>query len=252
MSNFQILEGDSIRLLSGFDAEVFDLGVADPPYSSGGTFRSDRCTPTANQKYLNAAHAKEYPEILGDSRDTHAWHRWAHLWLSECYRTIKTGGYMFLFSDWRQLTNAIDAFQVGGFIMRGLMSWDKGSQARLPNPGYFRHQCEYIVWGTKGPCQVPAHKRSSYDGSITLPVQLKDKTHPTEKPVGLYKHLLEAAPRGAHILDPFAGSGTSGQAALELGQRFTGFELSPEYAQIARNRLALVANPAEQLSLIHI
>jgi site-specific DNA-methyltransferase (adenine-specific) len=61
--------------------------------------------------------------------------------------------------------------------------------------------------------------------------------------------LLNAVPAGSKILDPFAGSGTSGQAALELGQIFTGIELSPEYAKIARNRLEMARDPSTQLPL---
>jgi len=43
--------------------------------------------------------------------------------------------------------------------------------------------------------------------------------------------------QGGKILDPFAGSGTTGVAAVKLGYPFHGCELSPEYAAIARARL---------------
>jgi len=242
---FEILQGDCLRLLDRYPDDHFDAVVADPPYSSGGAFRSDRVQGSSNKKYVNG----EYPEIHGDSRDSHAWHRWAHMWISECHRVTRDQGYFFIFTDWRQLTNAADALQVGGYVWRGMISWDKGPSSRLPHPGYFRHQCEYILWGTKAACAAPQHRRHSFDGSISLPVRVAEKSHPTEKPVQLYRHLLETVPTGSRILDPFAGSGTSGQAALELGQSFTGIELSHEYAAIARARLAGVAEPTSQLPL---
>jgi site-specific DNA-methyltransferase (adenine-specific) len=45
-------------------------------------------------------------------------------------------------------------------------------------------------------------------------------------------------PPGGLVLDPFTGSGTTGCAAVLEGARFLGLELSPEYAEIARARIA--------------
>lgn len=244
MRVFEILQGDCLKILEQYPDSHFDAVVADPPYSSGGAFRSDRTQGSSNRKYVNG----DYPEIMGDSRDSHSWHRWAHLWISECFRVTREAGYFFIFSDWRQLANAADALQVGGFIWRGMIPWDKGAGARLPNPGYFRHQCEYILWGTKGPCVVPTHGRSDYAGCWRESIG-QNKTHPTEKPVQMYRHLLDAVPSGSRILDPFAGSGTSGQAAMELGHSFTGIEMSPEYVEIARQRLEAIKDPTHQLPL---
>ena len=59
--------------------------------------------------------------------------------------------------------------------------------------------------------------------------------HPTEKPVQL---MLEVASWTAGtILDPFAGSGTTGVAATQLGRKFIGIELDPEYFEIACKRV---------------
>ena len=43
---------------------------------------------------------------------------------------------------------------------------------------------------------------------------------------------------GGTVLDPFAGSGTTGLAAIQLGRRFTGIDLSPDFARLAAGRLA--------------
>ena len=67
----------------------------------------------------------------------------------------------------------------------------------------------------------------------------KENTHPTVKPIELMKYLVKlVAPKGALVLDPFMGSGTTGVAALEIGRRFLGIEKEPEYFKIAENRLA--------------
>jgi DNA modification methylase len=63
--------------------------------------------------------------------------------------------------------------------------------------------------------------------------------HPAIMPVRLALHLVSlACPPGGLVLDPFAGSGTTGIAALRRGRNFLGFELIPGYASEARERIA--------------
>jgi len=63
--------------------------------------------------------------------------------------------------------------------------------------------------------------------------------HPTVKPVALMRYLIKlVTPDGAHIIDPFAGSGSTGMAAKELARQFTGIDLDPNYCEIARRRIA--------------
>lgn len=83
--------------------------------------------------------------------------------------------------------------------------------------------------------------------------------HPCPKPETWMLWLTSLASQPCDtILDPFLGSGTTAVAAKKLGRHFLGFEISPEYCEIARRRLALVeAQPTlfekkpEQLSLAH-
>ena len=63
-------------------------------------------------------------------------------------------------------------------------------------------------------------------------------THPTVKPVALMEYLIRlVAPPGGIVLDPFAGSGTTGKAAVRLGFPFFGIELEPEFVELARKRI---------------
>lgn len=65
--------------------------------------------------------------------------------------------------------------------------------------------------------------------------------HPCQKPERLTAYLvaLASAP-GDVVLDPFAGSGTTGAVAVSLGRRFVGIELSPEYCRMAEERIGSV------------
>ena len=63
--------------------------------------------------------------------------------------------------------------------------------------------------------------------------------HPTVKPVDLMQWLCRlVTPKGGTVLDPFCGSGSTGRAAVAEGFSFIGIELDPEYAAIARARIA--------------
>lgn len=63
--------------------------------------------------------------------------------------------------------------------------------------------------------------------------------HPTVKPIALMRHLVRlVTPPGGLVLDPFAGSGSTGVAAMLEGFRFVGCELQPEYHAMACRRIA--------------
>lgn len=67
----------------------------------------------------------------------------------------------------------------------------------------------------------------------------RQNVHPTVKPIAVMRWLCKLiTPPGGVILDPFCGSGTTGCAATQLGFEFVGIEREPEYAEIARARIA--------------
>lgn len=69
--------------------------------------------------------------------------------------------------------------------------------------------------------------------------------HPTVKPTELMRYLCRlVTPPGGLIVDPFAGSGSTGKAAILEGFRFVGFELDPQYSAIANARLEAARNAA--------
>lgn len=75
--------------------------------------------------------------------------------------------------------------------------------------------------------------------------------HPTTKPVSLMRWLVRlVTPPNGIVLDPFAGSGSTGVAVLQEGFRFVGIDLTPEYAKIARKRLAEVEAKIAERSVV--
>jgi site-specific DNA-methyltransferase (adenine-specific) len=83
--------------------------------------------------------------------------------------------------------------------------------------------------------RLPARAAAIYGTAGRRP---RRNTHPTVKPVELMRWLIRlACPPGGVVLDPFAGSGSTGVAALREQRRFVGVEREPAYALIARARL---------------
>mgnify|MGYP001417849118 FL=1 len=64
------------------------------------------------------------------------------------------------------------------------------------------------------------------------------KRHPCEKPTSLMAHILNiSSKKGAVVLDPFAGTGTTGVACVRTGRRFIGIEKDAKYFEIAKERI---------------
>jgi site-specific DNA-methyltransferase (adenine-specific) len=242
---WQMMRGDSLLLLRDLPSDSVDALITDPPYSSGGAFRGDR-TPPSSAKYVasDSVSGQALPEVLGDSRDQRGLLVWSSIWLAECYRVVRDGGFVAVFSDWRQLSTFGDAVQAGGFITRGILPWIKPS-AR-PQPGRPTQRSEFVIWGSKGgfsferPCPItPGYwlEHPPPDHWIESPPGPREREHMTEKPLRTMRDLALSCIPGGTILDPFAGAGTTGVGALLEGRKFLGIELSPEYHAIACRRL---------------
>ena len=71
-------------------------------------------------------------------------------------------------------------------------------------------------------------------------VQGKGKEHKYQDPLVLYELIIKMFRDCEIICDPFLGSGTTAVACKELGRRYIGIEISPEYCEIARNRIKAI------------
>ncbi|MGU9776180.1 DNA-methyltransferase [Salmonella enterica] len=227
--------GDALEILPTLAPDSVDCLCTDPPYSSGGmTIGARQMRP--NDKYVgnDSAHNVDF---YGDNRDGRSWAFWAMSWMALCWPLLRDGAYAQVFTDWRQLPLLTDAVQGGGITWRGIVPWDKTLSSRAPHTGYYRHQCEYVVWGSKG--KLNKCPGGPFPGLYTHRVIPAEKQHMTGKPLGLMRDLLAPVPTGGVVLDPFMGSGSTGVAALAAGRRFIGIEMSNHYFDVACQRLEL-------------
>jgi site-specific DNA-methyltransferase (adenine-specific) len=243
LPSWKLIEGEALSTLTTLPSDSVDAVVTDPPYSSGGLHLRARQQSTST-KYVLKTSGANHPSFSGDSRDQRSFAYWCQLWLSECLRIAKPGASLLIFSDWRQLATSIDAVQAGGWTFAGIVPWDKGEGSR-PKMGGFRAQAEYVVHATKGSIDPEVAKSvGCLPGVFRFTVKTSDKHHQTGKPTPLMEQLVRVCPAGGLVLDPFAGSGTTLVAAVNTGRRALGVELSPEYAEIAAQRLSGTPPPA--------
>lgn len=241
---WHIEHGDSLRIMREKVAnDTVDAVVTDPPYCSGGTTAAVRAKPPS-EKYVQAGTQIVHPDFVGDTRDQRSFVFWETLWLSECLRVAKDGAPLCVFADWRQLPATTDAVQAAGWIWRGVLPWDKTEGVR-PQRGRFRCQAEYVVWASKG--NMPAEREVGVlPGVIRASVKKSEKIHITGKPLDLMRGVVRICRPGGIVLDPFAGSASTGIACLREGRRFLGIEMTQVYTDVARKRMRAEVGNAGQ------
>lgn len=228
---WSILQGDALKVLGTFAPNTFDAVITDPPYASGGRTQAEKNKSTA-RKYSSMGENAP-PPFDGDAKDQRSWTRWAAEWLYEARKVCKSGAPVCMFIDWRQLPAATDALQWAGWIWRGTAVWDKGNSR--PQKGRFRQQAEYIVWGSNG--DMPISRPVPCLPGVFKYGNPQSRIHLTEKPLQLMRDIVKITEPGGHILDPFAGSGTTVLAAVQEGYTATGIEVTDTYAELARERI---------------
>lgn len=173
-------------------------------------------------------------------------------------------------NPWQPLASRIvGLLDDAGFTLRGQIVWDKNTTGnrttwgsfRLPSNPSLRDTTEAIIVAHKGSgaltipaecCQIdgkgtytPALADSDYfmelaqDHWVVAPESAQRIGHPAPFPVELVKRLIDfyAFP-GAHLLDPFAGSGTVGLAACQARCYATLIDIDQGYCELAKERIA--------------
>ena len=224
--------GDCLEVMRSMPDKSVDAVVTDPPYCSGGFSETGR--RQAKGQGLRSETLREAGWFINDNMGTAGL-----IWLlrqmaTEAHRLLKDGCSMCVFTDWRMVSTLAPALESTGFRWQNLVVWDKGN----PGLGFgFRPQHEIILHYVKGTGKYYRKDISNVLRAKRVPAQEKD--HQTQKPVDLIEQLVTlVADAGDVVLDPFAGSGTTGVACAQTGRNFIGVEIDPEYYAIAEKRIA--------------
>lgn len=226
------IRGDGLAVMKQLADGSVGAVITDPPYCSGAATEAGRGSATHQGLRSETMRAGRFDWFDADNMTTSGL-----VWLMreiavEASRILPPTGSLLVFCDWRMVTSLAPAMESAGFRQRNLLVWDKG---HFGCGSGFRPQHEIIIHLTK---RAPEFHAADVGNVLrSKRVDSGDRDHPTEKPVDLMRQLIRvAAPPGSVILDPFAGSGTTGVAALCEGRRAVLIEREAAYCDIARRR----------------
>ena len=151
--------------------------------------------------------------------------------LEEVYRVTK--GTIIIFCGQNQLSEIFDYFKVKDGTVRQLI-WKKTNPSPMNGQHIYLSGIENAIWFKKRGSVFNAHCKNTV---FEYPCG-RSKVHPTEKNHDLLKELiLDNSNEDDIVFDPCLGSGTTAICSVELNRHYIGFELDPQYYDIACKRL---------------
>ncbi len=233
---------DCIEGLKELPDNYVDLVITDPPYAISQKGKK------ISRKSLNSKSWKRNSDIKLDFgkwdnfKTEEDFFKFTESWFKECVGMLKQKSWIYIFFD-KQKTGYFDLFlsKKYGIKSRTIFTWLKSN----PTPSFRKvnwlSASEFVWVGSKGECKLKnfLNQTDMFNYMITPNKSIYGVTeHPTEKPIDLIiKFILTSSNEGDLILDPFLGSGTTAVACSSLNRNFLGFEINPEYCQIAIKRL---------------
>ena len=234
--DFILFNSDSFELLPQFSFQ-FDMIFADPPYflSSGGiSVQSGKVVCVDKGDWDKSMSQEEINDF--NLR-----------WLSLCRDKLKKNGTIWISGTYHNIFSVANSLTQLGYKILNVITWAKTNPPPNISCRYFTYSTEFIIWARKS--EKVAHyynyelmKHINGDTQMT-PWEKSCGKHPTQKPLGLLSRIIMASTEpGAWILDPFAGSSTTGIAANLLGRRFLGIEREEKFAAMSKARREEIEN----------
>ncbi len=268
-----IYNGDNLPLLQSLPAESVALVYIDPPFNTGKaqsraqlkTVRDangDR-TGFKGQRYKTVRLGERaYADVFED------YLAFLEPRLREAQRLLTPNGSLYFHIDYREVHYCkilLDKiFGRASFLNEIIWAYDYGARTRKkwppkhdnilwyakdPQNYIFNYEAidrlPYMAPGLVGPEKAARGKTPTDTWWMTIVSPTgKEKTgYPTQKPLNLLKRIIAASSHeGDTVLDFFAGSGTTGEAAHALGRNFILIDNNPEAVEVMKKRLAHISN----------
>lgn len=249
--DFTLAQGNSLELLKNINFK-FNMIFADPPYflSNGGI--------SVQSGKMVSVNKGNWDKSQGFEKDND----FNRQWLSLCREHLTDDGTIWVSGTFHNIFSVAQQMTEIGYKILNCITWQKSNPPPNLSCRYFTHSTEFILWARKS--QKSKHYfnyelMKEINGGTqmrdvwTLPAIAKwEKScgkHPTQKPLPLLARIILASTKeNDWILDPFAGSSTTGIAASILGRRFLGLEKETEFLKIAKSRRQELNDPKTKYS----
>ena len=231
-----LLNGDCVEMMCQIPDSSVDLLLTDPPYNLG-LFMKGRGT---NMGKLRENH---FAVSGWDQLGTDEWVSSMDAFFKGASRVMKRRGSMIVFMSLIKVQSIIDLAVKHGFYYKTTGIWHKTNPIPRNMNLQFVNSTEAWLYFTFNAATGTFNNngRVEHDFVETSVVPLTEKKHgkhPTQKPLSLMKHFVELLTNaGDVVFDPFMGSGSAGIAALQLGRKFVGIELSKAYYDLSKKRI---------------
>ena len=266
-SHDEILLGDCLEVLPRFADESFQLAYLDPPFNTGRTQRRLTLATTADEDgdRVGFGGRRYRSELLESSSYRDSFDDYLSFLeprLREARRLLTSSGSLYFHIDYREAHYCKllldEIFGRDCFVNEIVWAYDYGARPKRRWPAkhdtilFYAKSAEYDFDAEaveREPYMAPGLVTAEKAARGKLPTDVwwhtivsptgKEKTgYPTQKPLGVLRRIVQASSRpGDWCLDCFAGSGTLGAAARELGRRYVLVDSNPEAVRVMHERL---------------
>ena len=246
--NFLLYKGDALEILEQFESEKFDLIFADPPYflsNDGVTCQSGK---------MVSVNKGDWDKSKGIEEDN----KFTNEWIRACRRVLKENGSLWISGTLHIIYTIGYLLEKNNYDIINDIIWYKPNAPPNLSCKYFTHSHEIVLWARKSSeshhtfnyekmkgWNNPKDKLKNKDKQMrsvwSIPLLSKSEKeygkHPTQKPLELLNRIIiSSSNEGDWILDPFAGSGTTGVVCSILKRKFVGIDNNKEYLDLAIKR----------------
>jgi len=260
--------GDNLAVLKSIPDSSVQLIYIDPPFNTGREQQRSKVTTRRSEQGNRIGFKGQRYETVKStilSYDDQFANYWDFLEprLEEAFRILNQTGTLYLHLDYREAHYAkvlLDAlFGPDCFLNEIIWAYDYGGKAKSrwpskhdtilvyvkdPSKYYFDSESvdrePYMAPGLVTPEKVEKGKLPTdvWWHTIVSPTGKEKTGYPTQKPIGILRRIIQASSKkGDTVLDFFAGSGTTGFVANDLGRRFILVDQNSESIEVIKNRL---------------
>lgn len=224
----KLICGDAYKEIKNIPDASVDLIVTDPPYLIESTKTNSNRSNLAKsiQRMNNELERGDFTIGIDDSI------------LEDFVRVLKKIN-IYIWCNHKQIPQYLNFF-VGKYDCKfDIIIWNKINPAPLFNNKYLTDKEFCLYFRRGGYCNPMTYEDAKTVFYQSLNVKDKKKfKHPTIKPLNIIETLIKNSSKEKEIiLDPFMGSGTTGEACKLLGRDFIGIELDEKYFKIAEQRI---------------